>query len=66
MLKSTLILLILLFVLSVSCTTISEEEKQYILQIDEWHKKRVDRLKEKDSWLSLAGLFWLEEGETLL
>jgi len=63
MYKSISILLLLFFVLSISCTTISEEEKQYIQQIDDWHKQRVERLKEKDSWLSLAGLFWLEEGE---
>jgi len=63
MYKSISILLLLFFVLSISCTTISEEEKQYIQQIDDWYKQRVERLKEKDSWLSLAGLFWLEEGE---
>jgi len=60
MLKSLLLFSILL--IFISCTTITEEEKQYIQQINDWHEKRVERLKEKDSWLSLAGLFWLEEG----
>jgi uncharacterized protein len=61
MLKSIIMFTIL--VIFVSCTSLSEEEKQYIQQIDDWHNKRVERLKAKDSWLSLAGLFWLNEGE---
>jgi uncharacterized protein (DUF1684 family) len=27
-----------------------------------WHAKRISRLKAEDSWLSLVGLHWLEEG----
>ncbi len=61
--KSVSIILLLLIILSISCTPLTQEEKTYIQQIDDWHNKRVDRLKEKNSWLSLAGLFWLDEGE---
>jgi uncharacterized protein (DUF1684 family) len=32
-------------------------------EITSWHNKRIDALKDKNGWLSLAGLFWLEEGE---
>lgn len=54
---------ILVLFLLPSCSTISEEEKAYINSIDEWHNKRIASLKEKDSWLSLAGLYWLKYGE---
>lgn len=35
----------------------------YVEQIDQWHKEREARLKASDGWLSLAGLYWLQEGE---
>jgi uncharacterized protein len=56
-------LLIILTVFLISCSTLTDKEKQYIQEIDGWYKKRIESLKEKDSWLSLAGLFWLNPGE---
>lgn len=38
-------------------------DPSYIQEIDDWHKKRAERLTSSSSWLSLAGLFWLKEGE---
>ena len=35
----------------------------YIKEVQEWHKSRVERLTSTDSWLSLAGLFWIKESE---
>ena len=32
-------------------------------EIDEWRATRVARLTAEDGWLSVVGLFWLEEGE---
>jgi uncharacterized protein (DUF1684 family) len=32
-------------------------------EVREWQTNRVTRLKAEDSWLSLVGLFWLQEGE---
>jgi len=32
-------------------------------QNDQWHKERIERLKEEQGWLKLAGLHWLEDGE---
>ncbi len=49
-----------------SCSTteptadLSPEEHQEL--VDNWHKERVAGLKERDGWMKLAGLFWLEEG----
>ncbi|MGD9899139.1 MAG: DUF1684 domain-containing protein [Calditrichaceae bacterium] len=41
----------------------SSEKSSYTNGIDEWHKKRVSSLTREDNWLSLAGLFWLNEGQ---
>lgn len=35
----------------------------YVQKIEAWQKERVDDLKKEDSWLTLVGLFWLDEGE---
>ena len=32
-------------------------------QIQDWRAKRIARLKTEDGWLTLIGLFWLQEGE---
>jgi len=31
--------------------------------VEEWRAKRMQRLKSDDGWLTLIGLFWLQEGE---
>jgi uncharacterized protein len=35
----------------------------YRASVQEWHHTRIESLKKPDGWLSLAGLFWLKEGE---
>ena len=40
-----------------------EDEEAYAQEIKEWQESRLERLKGKNGWLNLAGLFWLEEGE---
>ncbi len=35
----------------------------YISEIQEWHKERIESLKDRDGVLSVMGLFWLKEGE---
>ena len=39
------------------------DEAAYVESIEEWQHQRLERLKTKDGWLSLAGLYWLEPGE---
>src|SRR4051794_32949266 len=34
----------------------------YETSIEHWRAEREAKLKAEDGWLSLAGLFWLEEG----
>jgi len=54
-----------LFLLS-ACASRSKPDNStldsYYASIQEWHAQRNDRLNQPDSWLTLAGLFWLEEG----
>jgi len=35
----------------------------YEKEIHDWQTHRAERLKAEDGWLSLAGLYWLQEGE---
>ena len=49
-----------------SCKTETLEQKgspEYISEVEQWHQKRISRLKEETGWLNLVGLFWLKEGE---
>ena len=39
------------------------DEAAYVDSIKQWQESRLERLKDKDGWLTLAGLYWLEEGE---
>ena len=45
------------------CQKTADEDAQYIAEINRWHAQRIERLKKPDSWLSLAGLFWLNDGK---
>src|SRR3954470_8135853 len=38
----------------------------YEAGIQQWRTERETKLRAKDGWLSLAGLFWLEEGQNLI
>jgi len=67
MLKNTLLnpgsalLAITIIILLVSCK--SDVPEDYRQEIDDWHNKRIENLTKSDGWLSLAGLYWLKEGE---
>jgi uncharacterized protein (DUF1684 family) len=41
----------------------SGTDQAYVDQINEWHQGRVERLTSENGWMSLAGLFWLNNGE---
>ena len=40
-----------------------ETEAEAHEDIEAWRTKRIADLKQPDSWLTLAGLYWLDEGE---
>jgi uncharacterized protein (DUF1684 family) len=58
-----LLLAIFLLVTITSCTQKPNADPEYIKEIEDWDKRRVERLREENGWLNLAGLFWLKEGE---
>jgi uncharacterized protein (DUF1684 family) len=37
--------------------------ENYRKEIDQWHQTRETNLKKETGWLTVSGLFWLEEGE---
>ena len=41
----------------------SEASSSYPAQIEAWRSRRVAALTAPDGWLSVVGLFWLEEGD---
>ncbi|KAA3618953.1 MAG: DUF1684 domain-containing protein [Calditrichaeota bacterium] len=47
----------------ISCQSQPKADPTYVAEINEWHQKRVERLKTETGWLNLAGLFWLQEGQ---
>jgi uncharacterized protein (DUF1684 family) len=58
------ILFILLISLWIACDKpVKEVDQEYVDQINEWHQNRVERLTSKTGWMSLAGLYWLKEGQ---
>ncbi len=57
-----LIFLFALLIMTSACKQ-NKPAQSYEAKINEWHKKREQSLTKKDSWLSLSGLFWLNEGE---
>lgn len=65
-LSKTIILVIATFFIYLSCTEKEPEPKgtpEYIAEIQQWHQKRIERLKKDTGWLNLVGLYWLKEGE---
>lgn len=53
---------IILVSLLVGCKKTSEENPDYVKEINEWHQKRIERLKAPDGWLNLVGRTWLKPG----
>lgn len=47
-----------------SCTSSqnSDSKTKYLEEVNTWHQQRIQSLKQEDSWLSLAGLYQLQEG----
>jgi uncharacterized protein (DUF1684 family) len=62
--KKYFVLLLLFSLALISCEQKPEGTPEYIKQIKEWQKKRIERLKADDGWLNLAGRFWLKRGKS--
>ncbi len=63
--------LAILFIIILAASGCSEKEPEpkgtpeYIAEIDQWHQKRIERLKDENGWLTLVGLYWLKEGDNI-
>jgi uncharacterized protein (DUF1684 family) len=57
----TLIILCLLLLIP-GCQHAEKIDPVYLQEVEEWHSKRIASLTKPNSWLSLAGLFWLKKG----
>ena len=60
-----ILLVIVILLISISCKEKEPEPKgtpEYITDIEQWHQKRIERLKNENGWLRLVGLYWLKEG----
>jgi uncharacterized protein (DUF1684 family) len=59
----------ILFIIILAASGCSERETEpkgtpeYIAEIEQWHQKRIKRLKDENSWLTLVGLYWLKVGD---
>jgi len=54
------ILAIVVAALLLSC---DRKASDYTTSIETWRRERVQRLTADDGWLTVAGLYWLEEGD---
>ncbi|MFQ5721247.1 MAG: DUF1684 domain-containing protein [Candidatus Aminicenantales bacterium] len=61
---------LLIFIISSFCwqnltalTVNPQAESQFLKQEMAWREKRDQKMRSATSWLTIAGLFWLEEGE---
>jgi hypothetical protein len=61
--KNIGIVTIMMFVVFTACNPQPTlDNDTYVKEIDQWHEDRLSRLKDKNGWLALAGLYWLKEG----
>ena len=54
---------ILPLVLLMLAPTVDPPSAAYRADIEAWRERRVAKLRAEDGWLSVVGLFWLDEGE---
>ena len=60
---SKLFLFFSITLLIAACTKTPNSDPNYVKEINDWHSKRINRLKADNGWLNLAGRFWLKQGE---
>ncbi len=61
--QKILFLCTLFFIKSTVQLNAQSSSESYINEIETWHQNREINLKKETGWLTVSGLFWLEEGE---
>jgi len=46
--------------------TPSPAESEHVAEVQKWQEARLQRLQAEDGWLTLVGLFWLNEGKNVI
>lgn len=57
--------IVMIFLICGSChrnSVPTPEKEVYFAEIETWRVNRLERLKSREGWLNLAGLYWLKEG----
>ena len=54
---------VLTLLFAAGCGPEEKGSEEYISEINQWHNKRIERLKQENGWLNLVGLHWLKQGE---
>jgi uncharacterized protein len=62
---TSMVIFLSLIFFGVSCANNTGEERfnhqAWTEEVNQWHDNRIESLKQNDSWLTLAGFFWLNE-----
>ena len=53
----------ILMVYLLMSATVPNDASTHKKEVEDWRAKRYSRLKADDGWLTLVGLFWLQEGD---
>jgi len=61
--QKILYLCTLFFIKSTLQLNAQSSYESYINEIETWHQNRENNLKKETGWLTVAGLYWLDEGE---
>jgi len=61
--KITVIILVIIIADTQFLNSAANNNAEYKTEIQNWQEKRINSLTKTDGWLSLTGLFWLEEGK---
>ncbi len=61
--QKILFLCTLFFIKSTVQLNAQSSSESYINEIETWHQNRENNLKKETGWLTVAGLYWLDEGE---
>lgn len=54
---------LILALTSLTATAKDGPETSHAEEVEAWRQERMESLRQPDSWLTLVGLFWLEEGD---
>jgi len=61
--KRLLLITSLLFLGLIVIASVPDDSDAFYKEVEEWHQRRINALTSETGWLTLAGLFWLEQGD---